>query len=55
MTDDELREIVANLALSQAKTDDKQNKLAEAQQKIDAKLRKQVDLYSEINANQLKG
>ena len=29
MTDDELREIVANLALSQAKTDEKQNKTAE--------------------------
>lgn len=40
MTDDELREIVANLVLSQAKTD---AQLA----KTDAKLSKLADMYGE--------
>ncbi len=68
MTDDELRKIVADLALSQtktdaqlaktdaqlAKTDEKLNKLAEAQAKTDAKLRKLAEMYGGVGNNQGK-
>ncbi len=68
MTDDELREIVANLALSQAKTDaqmaktdaqmaktdEKLDKLAESQAKTDAKLRKLAEMYGGVGNNQGK-
>ncbi|GAB4271714.1 MAG: hypothetical protein Kow0065_21220 [Methylomicrobium sp.] len=40
MTDDELRDIVVNLALLQAKTDEKLKQLAESQAKTDAQLAK---------------
>ncbi len=54
MTDDELREIVANLALSQAKTDAQLAKTDAQLAKTDAKLQKLADMYGGVGNNQGK-
>ncbi|MBK6618155.1 MAG: hypothetical protein IPG31_07250 [Nitrosomonas sp.] len=54
MTDDELREILANLALSQARTDAQLAKTDAQLAKTDAKLNKLAEMYGGVGNNQGK-
>jgi Holliday junction resolvase-like predicted endonuclease len=52
MTDEELKELVASLAVAQRKTDEHIDSLLEAQKETDRKLKKVGDLVGNIGRNQ---
>jgi len=52
MTDDELKELVAGLAIAQAKTDEQQAKTDQQLAKTDAKLDRLAEMYGGVGNNQ---